>query len=390
MNKTETLYPNRLATQRWKRFNCAMEKQYIYSKPTQASIAYINDKDEAHVGVIDLTAPSVITQDVLIGPALDVSIAYDARWRLTGTDEYDMYTIGEPYIAYVDTAKNLYVRRGLTGSTLNLASGVSRCWIVRGWKHITDPIIDQGLIVFYLKGNQLYSRSYVQQDATKYSWLTEEVYQAGAVVDIQAYRTTDFRLAIACTQTTGTSRLLLTSRVFPGQSIPAETFNATISNEQAIYDIRQIEYTKAYGTEYFNSLVGNFGEHIIFFNPTSSDTQKYGSAYNVGNTQIVVSIPQDVQKLEILDRTCIAVSDESNMTYATISIEKSDNNLLLIVGDMGNCTTDIILEYESGLMGPNNQAVKPFTIKFTPLGLKPTPPNPPTVVKIWNVSSEVI
>lgn len=388
MNKTETLYPNRLATQRWKRFNCAMEKQYIYSKPTQASIAYINDKDEAHTGVIDLTATNVITQDTLIGPAIDISIAYDARWRLTGTDNYDMYTIGEPYIAYVDTAKNLYVRRGSTGSILNLASNVDRCWIVRGWKHVTDPTLDQGLIVFYIKGNQLYSRSYVQQDATKYSWLTEEVYQAGAVVDIQAYRTADFRLAIACTQTTGTSRLLLTSRVFPGQSIPAEimTFNGTEVRQATAEQVKKLVQPYA---EYFKYKVNADNLAIpIRINCSIDDI----SIKNIGNTLITITAGLPYKDLILNDNSIntFLISDTDNISYNVISITVVDNMIQLIVNDMGNCTSDILINYIGGLYYKYGPELKAFAKSFTPTGLIPSAPEPPIVIRAYNTSSEVI
>jgi hypothetical protein len=187
------------------------------------------------VGKSNIAAINILAGIETIGPAKDISICYDARWYLGANKEYIMYTTGTLFIAFVDTGHNLYVKMNTTGVQLKLASGVDRCFIVRGWKHISDKNIDQGINVFYTKNGSLYYRSYIQTDDQLFDWQDEQQINVSKFIsDIQAYRTADFRLAICLSYIDNSNQLLLTDRVFPGQSIPIETVNIVSSSDNNI------------------------------------------------------------------------------------------------------------------------------------------------------------
>lgn len=386
----EVIYPNKLTSKKWLRMSCSLEKPYVYSKPSRAHIAYIDDTSTAHYGKIELVAINIIVEDTILGKALDVSIAYDARWSYTDINKYVMYTINEPYIALVDVQNNLYVLRGTTGTKLLISTGVDKCAIIRGWKHITDPLLDQGLIVFYTKQGKLFSRSYLQQDTDTYIWADEEHYDIDMYIeDIQVYRTKDFRIAILCNNNSlSLSKMVLTDRVFPGQSIQDESL--TFIKTQATGGIvsKAIEKVNEYVAEQI-IITGTQSTASVINDTVSSLTGLY-AVNNNGNSNILITSNIKYDTFDYTNKSSITVKDSQGTTYAILGISSNGNTLNLNVSDMGNSVGDITVTYNAGISNLRGYALKPFNVTFTPVGLIPSPPNPPNIVDAYNTGSEVI
>lgn len=390
MADTELIYPNKLTSKNWARMSCALEKPYVYTKPSRAHIAYIDENAVAHYGKIELVALNILVEDVSFGPAIDISIAYDARWSYTGVNKFVMYTINDPYIALIDSANNLYVLRGPTGSKLLLQTHVDRCWIVRGWKHVSDPVIDQGLVVFYLKQGKLYSRSYIQQSNDLFSWTDEESYDIDMYInDIQAYRTKDFRLAIACSNPDlAIDKLVLTDRVFPGQSIQDESLSFTKTSPTGGVAITAIEKVTQEVAEEITLSAAAAGITII--NDTVGSLTGNYYVMNDGNSNIVITSNINYEDFNFSNKTAVSVVDGQGLSYAVLDITATGHTVNFNVSDMGNSVGDITISYSSGFSNSRGYALKPFTLTFTPKGLIPSPPNPPVISDGYNTGSEVI
>lgn len=390
MENKEILYPNKLTSKNWLRMSCSLEKPYVYSKPSRAHIAYIDDTSTAHYGKIELVAINIIVEDTNLGKAIDISIAYDARWSYTDVNKYVMYTINEPYIAIVDILNNLYVLRGTTGPKLLISTGVDKCAIIRGWKHITDPLLDQGLIIFYIKQGKLYSRSYLQQSADTYSWADEESYAIDMYIeDIQVYRTKDFRIAILCNNNSlSLSKMVLTDRVFPGQSIQDESL--TFVKTQVTGGIVSKTIEKVNESVAEQIIISGTHSIASIINDTVSSLTGLYSAVNSGNSTISITSNINYDTFDYTNKNAITVKDAQGTNYAIISVSSNGNTLILTVSDMGNSVGDITVAYNTGISNIRGYALKPFNITFTPIGLIPSPPNPPNIVDAYNIGSEVI
>lgn len=383
---TTDWYPYYLNGTSWDRFSVAIEKPYVYTAPTEIAVAYVTN-NVAYLGKSSISAINVLAGIEQIGPAIDVSICYDARWYLGSNKEYIVYTTGVLFIAFVDTAHNLNVKMNITGAQLKLATGVDKCFIVRGWKHISDITIDQGIVVFYTKNGVLYSRSYVQQDAQTYTWEDEISYSNNKVItDLQVYRTADFRLAICVHYSDNTNQMFISNRVFPGQSIPVETVNiqAFTDNNIIITPVRSVNLNTL---ETVQMQMATDQSLIVFGNFDNSPA----SAYNNGGTILYLAIPTVVQSDNFLAfSNNVTVKDNDNNIYPILGVSYENSWLRLDMSDFNNAVGNITISYTSGVTGPFGTSLKPFSVTFTPKGLVPTPPDPPIPQSAINTNSEVI
>jgi hypothetical protein len=384
-SSTKDWYTRILSNSSWDRYSVAIEHPYVYSEATEITIAYIQE-GFAYIGKSNVAAINILAGINKIGAAYDISVAYDARWYLGADKEYHIYTLGTMYIAYVDTANNLYVRNGIDGVNRLLASGVDKCFIVRGWKHMTEINQDQGIVVFYIKNGTLFSRRYIQTGAQTYEWEIEKSYSlAKAVVDLQAYRTADFRIAICVKNSDGSNSMAITDRVFPGQSIPSETVKV-----QALYDIviqpkpvvKVFNYS--YETIKLNADISNarLYTHII----TSSSTV----SHNLNGDTIFLSISNYITESMYAEfMNSVSVTDDNGNAYSIISLSYDGMWLKLNMSDFNNAVGNINISYTTGITDDLGWSVPAFTSTFTPVGLVPTPPDPPIVISAMNVNTEV-
>jgi hypothetical protein len=379
-------YPYYLNGNAWDRCSLAIEKPYVYTSPTEIAVAYINS-GIAYLGKANIAAINVIAGIQTIGPAKDISICYDSRWYLGSNKEYIIYTTGTLFIAYVDTANNLYVKINAAGVQTKLASSVDKCFIVRGWKHISDVTIDQGINLFYTKGGILYYRSYIQTDTNLYEWEDEQqITTSKGVKDIQVYRTSDFRLAICIRLLDDTNQVLITDRVFPGQSVPIETISLQVPTDNAI-TISPIQ-----------TVIQNYTEAVHLGVPADNDIDVCGSfdntvnsARNAGGDVIYVAIPTQIPTSSFT-AFCqnTTVTDGDGNGYPILEVAYEGNWLKMSMADFNNASGSMVIVYNGTVAGYLGTTVHAFTTTFTPVGLVPTPPDPPIPQTASNVNSEVI
>ena len=94
------------------------------------------------------------------GNAEDVATEFDGDWTMDGSkDWYYLVTEQYPYIFTVEGG-DLYVQKWRdTSSRLKLAENVSSISACKGWHDYTNLDNDQGLIIGYIKGGEVYYRA---------------------------------------------------------------------------------------------------------------------------------------------------------------------------------------------------------------------------------------
>jgi hypothetical protein len=115
------------------------------------------------------------------------------------------------------------------------------------------------------------------------------------------------------------------------------------------------------------------------------------SAYNTGGTVIYLAIPTIVQSDSFLAfSNSVTIKDGDNNIYPILGVSYENSWLRLDMSDFNNAVGAITVSYTSGVSGPFDTTLKPFSVTFTPKGLVPTPPDPPIPQTAINVNSEVI
>lgn len=380
------MYPLRVANEQWVSSSACLEKTYVYNSPTGGCIAYVDTLGQGYMGYFDIRMPNVLTDVTQLGTAMDVSVTYDARWRLVGQNNYTMYTIGEPYVCWVTITGDLVIRQGTSGPILRLDSGVTKCAIVRGWKHVTDVTIDQGLTVFYLKGGLLYSRSYVQIGSNTYQWQAVESYStSGGIMDIDAFRTSDYRIAVTC-RYASSAKMLLTNRTFPGQAIQSDYIQIS-SGCNINLQITPIEEHKVNtATNQIRFKNSNGISDVFAQNVENVNTY----AKNPSGECILLSINSIIpasQYIAFINN--VRIEDADGIPYSIKNMSYQDTYLKLEMTDFNNAVGDMTILYTSGVKDALGNAVPEFSCVFTPVGLVPVAPDPPVIVSIQNVNSEV-
>lgn len=382
----QDFYTKNIASNRWDRVGISVCKPYIYSEATDIIIGYIENK-RAFIGSANIAMYYILGDAVDLGPALDIKVCYDARWRGNGTGQYDYFTIGEPYIVTIDTANRLYIRQGITGAKSLLATGVEKCSLVRGWKHISNVSKDQGLCVFYTRGGRIYSKAYVQQENGNYLWLTEEAYpQLGTTVkDVITQRTDDFRISISAVSVEG-NKIAVTTRLFPGMSVPDETVMLQdISTSSTT--LSAIALRTNYASETVNINASSLATTIYH---DLRDTEILGS-FNMGSMEIYLRMTV-LPSLESIstDYYNIVIIDSLGYTFPVISIRIENFYLVLTVMDFSNAVGTLTIQYVSGMYVYAGISLTAFNTQFEPIDLEPIAIDPPIVMEITNVNTEVL
>lgn len=382
-------FTQRVKNENWESFDIDVALPYLYSGPTDVAISYIKNND-LYLAFAPVDSYYNIYSSAYLGRALSCSIAYDARWRASLTSiAYEYYTIGEPYIAYVDTSNRLYVQQGVSGSKFKLDYNVTYCFIVRGWKNISIKENDQGLIVFYIKNGKLYSRAYVETNDGSFVWESAVCYkEAGnSIVKVTANRTSDYRIMIVVYSNKG-NKLLFTDRTWPGTAIPAEVVSCFMYSDTS-YNYKQLQIISSEYTDYvkFN----------MSYSTNSLITRTHTNVLNVYNTDdgleihfLVETLPSQESVNNNLE--ALIITDADNKVYNVYSIlcDTLHNELIATVKNISNVTSSLHYEYKSGwLTSDKSIAYKAFSGNFTPTNLTPIEPEPPLLVSISNVDTEV-
>lgn len=377
-----------IAPNAWSRFSITLAQPNIGCPPETYLIGYIS-KGEAFIATGSVETYYVLGEVTRIGVGKDIAVCYDGRWRKNADQTFSYYTLDEPFIAVVETDNRLYVRQGLKGGKKLMATGVTRCCLVRGWKHISKPQDDQGMCLFYLKSGRLYSREYVQKEDGAYIWTNESQYKTihTGITNISASRTLDYRILVSIVTPRGNFGLL-TARTWAGGAIPDETVGA--------YAEVQAEIKPQYITTITNKVeADNITSSAAITSTVLAHSTAQPKILSVTNTptgtqiEMRLSVLPEITSLEA-NPEAIEFRDADNKLYATYSATIVDSMLVFTIKNMSNSVGDISFVYTSGWKTSDPTiAFKAFSGSFTPKGLTPIEPDPPILVSIQNVDSEV-
>ncbi len=290
---------------------------------SEPSIAFAVCIDNGNASVYQRQLPSDLdspwTERWRYGAATDAAIEFNGTWTLDVTKEwYFLKTDEYPYLFTVESGE-LYAQHWTDASTrTHLASGVSNISVCRGWQSSDDPLIDQGLIVGYIRSGRVYYRALCFQEDESLFWETErEVTELGTNnISLSVIRTNDFRVGFITEVGNGADmRLVLTGRSYAGQSVRPETVLAEVIGRPSI-KIKAIDYLTAYAKD-----------ESLRFSPTDGD-------FYVGNF--------------MTEQTCAPVSSErtSDMSFRItfdhrLLKRKPFEEFLSVTPDTGGSTSSI-------------------------------------------------
>jgi len=384
------LNPKRLSNDKWTRADLTINKPFLFSEPSDGRIVYV-DRNMAYYTEFPYSLFYALLEPIAIGPAIDVAIVNDARWRKLSDGTYTYYTLGEPFIAIVDTANNLTVRVGLKGKAFFLASSVTKVAIERGWKHVSDPSKDQGIVVAYIKNGNCYCKEYIETTSGRFEWTAETlIYQGCKEVSID--RTVDYRVCFSITPSIGSSKLLLSDRMFPGVAVEAETVSAKLNalSPEVVVSVQHMKVTRIENKETVSPVLNCIDTaNTSLIKP--GDTITYSSAYNEDGKAIFLYCAggyiSDKYAENVL--STISIQDEYGTVWPVLGVENSFPNTKIIT-DIDNAYGTITVTINNTLENNSGQPIGKSECSFVPINLKPVPPDQPLPVEAHNTDMEVL
>lgn len=222
----------------------------------EPSLAYAVCIDNGTANVYERLLPAELekpwTQLFSLGTATECAVEFNGIWKLNSNKQwYSLETEQTPYIFYVNS-DNLYVLKWNDQTTkIPLAEGVSCISACRAWQSTDQPLLDQGLIIGYIKSGVVFYRALCLQESGELVWETErEITELGAGnTSVSVFRTNDFRVGFI-TENNGEIKYVLSSRTYAGQSVRPETAYAQIEAECSI-TVKPIAYLSGYETGSF-------------------------------------------------------------------------------------------------------------------------------------------
>lgn len=159
-----------------------------------------------------------------MGTGRAAAIEFDGNWVLRHSAEnYTLETEEIPKIAIVDMEKNLYVyMRATKEDPIFIDSDVDYISMVRGYKSSIYLEQDQGVILCYVKGGNVYYKQYAYFQGS-YTWLPTELFiDTGDVLTANVQRLNDYRVGFSVTTQTE-NHWYISDRTYVGQSFIPET-----------------------------------------------------------------------------------------------------------------------------------------------------------------------
>jgi hypothetical protein len=222
------------------------------SGETSPSLAYACCIDEGIAEIYERRFPAYMENPWSyvwsLGAASEVAIEFNGVWELdTSKQWYFLRTELTPYIFFVSEG-TLYLQKWNDEDTrIPLAEGVSQISACRAWQSTDEPLLDQGLIIGYLKDGEVYYRALCLQESGELVWETErQITELGSENDtLNVFRTNDFRVGFICENAGGFS-YVLSSRNYAGQSVRPESIYGQVV-ENCYVKVTPIQYLTAYG-----------------------------------------------------------------------------------------------------------------------------------------------
>jgi len=258
--------------------------------------------------------------ETTIGEALDATIEFDGTWNIQFIP-YVFNTEEFPWVAWITLSGELCVKKLNADTFVILATNAIKICSVRGWDNLYTPGNDQGLLLIYVKSDGLvYYRGYCKQANYSYLWETEQTLSefSGSAVDVNAFRTNDFRIGINVLDSAGITHTYITTRNWAGMSIsPA---GISLGFDCSI-DVVQIKYSNTYEQEHLT-----IGTSLAIYVGYNGADNQYLHIENVddgtGNFGVVVhcTLQYDITNATVADFT---ITDVNSEVYYCTSIQRS-------------------------------------------------------------------
>ena len=325
-----------------------------------------------------------------LGAGSKVGIAFDGEW-VRYRDIWRLVTHEEPWIFWVDGDGNLQTQHWDDATTkVQLATGVTYCKAIRGWKNLNIADKDQGIVIGYIKSDGLvYYRNYCQALDLTYSWEVERELTefTGTASSLNLFITNDYRMGFTVADNLDDIYWYITDRDWAGMAIAADTIS--VAPAELTVDLIPIEYIIPHiEDEYLTVAPAELVTTLLY-----ADTDNAFAAINAPNIDddwgwiINLTFDHPIPTLSLVEVVVTNVDNSTTITMA--SIEKvSDEIYRLHVSDIvesgiNNVSGDIKVTV-TGAINPAGYTYITMEHTFTPINLVPTFIPLPEVEVIFN------
>ena len=307
--------------------------------------------------------------EATIGEAIDAAIEFDGYW-ITTQYPFTFNTDEDPWVGWVTPTGSLNVRRLYAQEDpLVLATDVSKVAMVRGWKNTVDIGQDHGLIVLYIKNGVPYYRTYAEQTTGSMAWEAERPLAifSGTAVDINGFRTNDYRVGINILDSTGITHSFITHRNWGGMASPAERIATSITD--VTFGVTQITYHDTYSDEHIET-----GITDVWFNVAEPIYPKVLSVSNDDEYTIRIKFSHPIDYDLSTVGPAFSVKDSLNRTFDIVSTSAGVDNseLVLTLVNFNSASGNMFVTYARTVIELDclNQGsrfgIDSFTYEFTP------------------------
>lgn len=212
----------------------------FYDAPTHNYIAFIQE-GKIYIAHSLTAVPRQLVVDRQVATGTDVAIAFNTEF-IAGPERKTLHrTIGDVQIFHV-TNNTLYYRNGITGEPHKLSDNVDYVSASYGWVDILYGIEDQGLVVVFSRGTEIYSMSLKNN-----LWSTPELLHTMStrVGSLKVQRTHDYRLAIKVSTSEGTYTLLTKRANIMRATQDTDAIRTSIKTGCTVLSVKQPKILKA-------------------------------------------------------------------------------------------------------------------------------------------------
>lgn len=335
--------------------------------------------------------------EATIGEAIDAAIEFDGYW-ITTQYPFTFNTDEDPWVGWVTPTGSLNVRRLYAQEDpLVLATDVSKVAMVRGWKNTVYTEQDHGLIVLYIKNGVPYYRTYAEQTDGSMVWEAERPLTifSGTAVDINGFRTNDYRVGINILDSTGTTHSFITHRNWAGISIEPHIIAVTAKAEVVF---TALTYHKTFEKEIV-TVSANAGVAFLFGatdntiihveNLPVTKTDEFGQEYQ--DWGFIVRVTLDYFAVNIPTITLVDTEHNSQIPVSHIEevVGSGGFQFDVYVDDVAaefglNTVQQTVQVTVSGAVNEAGYTYDTMVAEFTPVNLVPPTLALPEVEAIWN------
>ena len=305
----------------------------------EPSLAYAVCLDNGTATVYERQFPSYLDKPWnyiwTLGGASEVAIEFNGTWQISASKQwYYLQTEETPYLFFVQSG-TLYVQKWQDASSrVPLATGVSEISACRGWQSSDEPLLDQGLLVGYLKGGEVYYRALCLQESGELLWETErQIPELGSGnTSLCVFRTNDFRVGFI-SENGGAFKYVLSSRTYAGQSVRSESVYSQVV-ESCHLSVKPIKYRSAYDDK--NAYATGFPPLLDCYigNCMTFPVLSVVSTQRQGGNRFLITFNYSLLKRRELESFLAVTPDVVETTNPIVTSAVVNGNTLLITTDV--------------------------------------------------------